>query len=296
MIMTEKTIYALGFFDGVHLGHQALLRACGELAESCGCKAGAVTFGGHPESLTQGKAPALITTETHRQELLRFFGMDSVVILPFDEELMRTHWLTFLEQLVARGGAGFVCGSDFRFGAEGNGTAKKLEGFCKERKLPYAIVPQQLLDGVRVSSTYIRQLLAEGKMEQANRFLGHNYFLSGRVVKGKQLGSTIGVPTANLLMPAGLVTPRFGVYATTVTVDGETYGAVTNIGTRPTVSGEGVTVEAHLLDFEGDLYGKTVTLTFYQFLRPEVKFNSLEELKAEIQKNALQSRKILEKL
>lgn len=296
MIMKEKTIYALGFFDGVHLGHQALLRACRELADNHGCKAGAVTFGGHPEGLTRGKAPELIATEEDRQKLLLAYGMDTVLMLPFDEKLMRTHWSAFLEQLVESGAAGFVCGSDFRFGAGGGGTAKKLEGFCAARNLPCAIVPQQHLDGVRVSSTYIRQLLEQGDLAKANRFLGHNYFLSGPVVKGKHLGSTIGVPTANLLLPEGLITPKFGVYATAATVDGKLYRAVTNIGTRPTVNGEGVTVEAHLLDFEGDLYGKSVTLSFYQFLRPEEKFNSLDELKAEIEKNALQSRKILEKL
>ena len=293
--MKEKTIYALGFFDGVHLGHQALLSACRELANTHGCKAGAVTFGGHPEGLTRGKAPELITTQDQRQRLLEFYGMDTVLTLPFDRELMTTSWTDFLEKLVGCGGAGFVCGSDFHFGAKGEGTAEKLADFCKGRNLPYAIVPQQLLDGIRVSSTYIRQLLVQGEMARVNRFLGHSYTLSGPVVRGKQLGQTIGVPTANLQMPQGLVAPKLGVYATTALVDGKAYPAVTNIGTRPTVNGQGVTVEAHLLDFSGDLYGKTITLTFLEFLRPEQKFPSLAQLKAEIEKNALQCRKILEK-
>lgn len=295
MIMRQKTIYALGFFDGVHLGHQALLQACRQLAQDHGCKAGAVTFGGHPESLTRGKAPALITTAEDRQKLLLAYGMDSVLTLPFDENLMTTHWSTFLQQLLDAGAAGFVCGSDFRFGAGGCGTAKKLEGFCDARQMPCAIVPQQLLDGVRVSSTHIRQLLAEGKIEDANRFLGHPYTLTGQVVAGKQLGRTIGIPTANLRTEPFLVRPRLGVYAATATVEGSTYLSVVNIGSRPTVNGDGVTVEAHLLDFSGDLYGKTVILTCYSFLRPEKKFASLEELKAEIEKNALQTRKLLEK-
>ena len=295
MMMKEKTIYALGFFDGVHLGHQALLSACRELADSHGCKAGVVTFTTHPDGLVSGTVPGLINTRQDRGRLLCGYGMEKLIELPFDEKLMTTHWSVFLEQLVEKGAAGFVCGSDFRFGAGGSGTAQKLEDFCTARNLPYAIVPQQLLDGVRVSSTYIRQLLVEGKLKDANRFLGHPYTLSGQVVAGKRLGRTIGVPTANLAFPEALVVPKLGVYATAAVVDGKRYCAVTNIGTRPTVSGEGVTVEAHLLDFEGDLYGKAVILSFYQFLRPEEKFNSLDELKAEIEKNALQCRKILEK-
>ena len=294
--MKEKTIYALGFFDGVHLGHQALMLACRHLAQRKGCNTGVVTFTTHPDGLVSGSVPGLINTRQDRGRLLCGYGMEKLIELPFDEELMTTHWSVFLEQLVEKGAAGFVCGSDFRFGAGGSGTAKKLEGFCAARNLPYAIVPQQLLDGVRVSSTYIRQLLVEGKLKDANRFLGHPYTLSGQVVAGKRLGRTIGVPTANLVFPEELVVPKLGVYATAAVVDGKLYRAVTNIGTRPTVNGEGVTVEAHLLDFEGDLYGKYLELNFLEFLRPEQKFDSLEDLQAEIEKNALQSRKILEKL
>ncbi|MBO5837597.1 MAG: bifunctional riboflavin kinase/FAD synthetase [Oscillospiraceae bacterium] len=294
--MKEKTIYALGFFDGVHLGHQALMLACRHLAQRKGCNTGVVTFTTHPDGLVSGSVPGLINTRQDRGRLLCGYGMEKLIELPFDEKLMTTHWSAFLEQLVEKGAAGFVCGSDFRFGAGGSGTAKKLEGFCAARNLPYAIVPQQLLDGVRVSSTYIRQLLVEGKLKDANRFLGHPYTLSGQVVAGKRLGRTIGVPTANLVFPEELVVPKLGVYATAAVVDGKLYRAVTNIGTRPTVNGEGVTVEAHLLDFEGDLYGKYLELNFLEFLRPEQKFDSLEDLQAEIEKNALQSRKILEKL
>ena len=221
--------------------------------------------------------------------------MDTVIALPFDKQLMNTHWSAFLDQLLMQGAAGFVCGSDFRFGAGGSGTAKKLSAFCRSRQLPHAIVPQQLLEDIRVSSTYIRQLIAQGEMDRAVRFLGHLHVLTGEVVSGRKLGRTIGIPTANLLIPEGLVEPRHGVYACKAIVDNKEYLAVTNVGNRPTVGGHRVTVEAWLLDFEGDLYGKELTLAFYKFLRPEQKFSSLEELKAEIQKNALQTRKIFEK-
>jgi len=293
--MKEKTIYALGFFDGVHLGHQALLLACRHLAQRNGCNAGVVTFSTHPDALVSGNVPGLISSREDRGRLLCGYGMEKRIELPFDQQMMTTCWSDFLAGLTQQDAAGFVCGSDFRFGAGGKGTAESLAEFCKSRDLPYAIVSQQELDGVRVSSTHIRQLLEQGDLAKANRFLGHPYTLSGKVVTGQQLGRTIGAPTANLVFPEGLIIPKLGVYATTATVDGQTYPAVTNIGTRPTVKGEGITVEAHLLDFEGDLYGKFLTLSFLEFLRPEQKFASLEQLKAEIEKNAQQTRKLLGK-
>ena len=156
-------------------------------------------------------------------------------------------------------------------------------------------MPQQQIDGVRVSSTYVRELIAQGEMEKANAFLGHPHTLSGEVVHGRGLGHTIGIPTANLNLPEGIICPKYGVYACKAIVDGKEYPAVTNVGTRPTVNGENVTVEPWLLDFEGDLYGKELRLLFYKFLRPEQKFDSLVELQAEIRKNGEQTRKFFEK-
>ncbi len=291
----KSTIYALGFFDGVHLGHQALLRECRRLADQHGCEAAAVTFTAHPDTLVFGKAPGLLNTSEDRKRLLHTYGMDTVLELPFDRELMTTHWSSFLSQLVDFGAAGFVCGSDFRFGAGGIGTAKKLAAFCESRQLPCAIVPEQIMDGERISSTRIRLSLEQGDMAQVNRLLGHPYILTGQVVSGQQLGRTISIPTANLQLPEELLAPRFGVYACKCFVDGREYMAVTNVGTRPTVNGSNITVEANLLDFSADLYGKTLTVAFCEFLRPEKKFPSLEELHREIQKNALQTRKFFEK-
>ena len=295
-MQTEKTVYALGFFDGVHLGHQALLTACRNLAAQHGCRTGVVTFSSHPDTLVSGNTPPLINTPADRKQLLRGFGMDTVVELPFDETLMKTHWSDFLTQLIAYdGAAGFVCGEDFRFGAKGSGTAQKLADFCSARQLPHCIVPEQFLDGIRVSSTYIRALLEQGDVATANRFLGHPYLLSGEVIPGRGLGRTIGVPTANVQLQPGALVPRLGVYATVAALEGRQYPAVTNIGFRPTVGGHHMTVESWLLDYAGDLYGKTLTLAFHDFLRPEQKFDSLDDLKAEIEKNAAQTRKIFKK-
>lgn len=295
-IFMEKVIYALGFFDGVHIGHQALLTACRRLAEEQGCKAGVVTFTTHPDTLLSGKTPPLINSPDDRKGLLTgVYAMDSVLEFPFDRELMNTHWSVFLTALTELGAAGFVCGSDFRFGAGGSGTAKKLQAFCNKRDLPCAIIPQQQLDGIRVSSSHIRQLLQEGQMEQAVRFLGHPHILSGEVISGRKLGRTLGIPTANISLPEGVICPKHGVYACKAYVDGAEYLAVTNIGTRPTVGGHHTTVEPWLLDFEGDLYGKRMLLAFYTFLRPEQKFPSLDALKAEIQKNAAKVREFFGK-
>ena len=293
--MKEKTIYALGVFDGVHVGHQALLAACRKLADSYGANAGVVTFTAHPDTLVQGKTPALINTHADRNMLLRQYHMDTVVELPFDRALMVTDWRDFLRMLESsHRAAGFVCGSDFRFGHKGQGTAARLQEYCEAAGLPCAVVPEQVLKGVTVSSTHIRSLLEAGEMEAAVTFLGHPHVLTGQVVKGRQLGRTIGIPTANLALPEGVVHLRHGVYACKTKIGGAEYLAVTNVGTRPTVAGSHVTVEPWILDFEGDLYGRELTLQFYTFLRPEQKFDSLEDLRAEIQKNALQTRKIFE--
>ena len=293
--MKEKTIYALGFFDGVHIGHQALLKECRRLADAAGCKAAAVTFSSHPDTLVQGVSPKLINTIEDRVQLLKDSGMDDVVVLPFDRKMQSMHWQDFLNLLVeSYYAAGLVCGHDFRFGNRGEGNAQLLAAYCLEKEMPCAVVPEQKKDGILVSSTHIRTLLEAGQMEEAAAFLGHPHVLSGEVVSGRKLGRTLGIPTANLSIPEGVVQLPFGVYACKALTEGNEYLAVTNIGNRPTVGGHRITVEPWLLDFEGDLYGTHLTLSFYAFLRSEQKFPSLDALKEEIQKNALQTRKIFE--
>ena len=285
----KKKIYALGFFDGVHLGHQALLKASGHLAEESDCSCAVVTFSSHPDTLVKGKTPKLLNTV---QERKRFLGTD-VMVLPFDEQLRNMPWQDFLHMLLEMNAGGFVCGEDFRFGRGGEGNAETLANFCRQRDLPWLIVPEQKLDGVRISSTHIRQLVEAGDMEMAAKFLGRPHSLSGFVVPGRQLGRTIGVPTANIPIAQEVVVPKLGVYATECIVDGVLHKAVTNIGSRPTVEGHQVRAESWLLDFAGDLYGKHMTVLFHTFLRPEVKFASLEELRAQIQKDAAQTRRLL---
>ena len=289
----KKKIYALGFFDGVHLGHQALLQACRQLAAKQDATACAVTFDLPPSAVLQNQQPNMLTTIQDRRMLLQRFGMDEVLLLKADRATLSMTWTAFLEMLIADGAIGFVCGYDFRFGRNGEGTAEKLAAFADARGLACTIVPEQTMNGEKISSTRIRELLENGDVENATTMLRHPHILSGTVVSGQKLGRTIGIPTANLELPEELVKPAFGVYACKVWVDGRYYEAVANIGTRPTVNGQGVTVEPWLLDFDGNLYGKVITLEFHKFLRPEQKFDSLEELKNQIQKDAQQTRGML---
>ena len=291
-----KKIIALGFFDGVHLGHQALLGACCRLAQENSAWPEAITFTQHPQSLFSENPPKLINESGSRIHLMKQYGIREVLSYPVTREVMSMHWQEFLDQLVEQEAAGFVCGRDFRFGNRGEGNAEKLQAYCRERNLVCSIVEDQMLDDVRISSTHIRSLLEAGNLEEAIRFMGHPHVLSGQVISGRKLGRTIGVPTANLPLPETVAQLPYGVYACKAVLEERQYLAVTNIGSRPTVGGHQARAEAWLLDFEGDLYGKELVLCFYKFLRPEKKFDSLEKLREEIQKNAGETRNFFEKI
>lgn len=294
----KNTIYALGFFDGVHRGHQALLSACLSLAQKHGCSAGVVTFAAHPDTLVKGNTPRLINAPKDREWLLReTYHMEILLNLPFDESMRAMPWDAFLDMLRTHyDAAGFVCGADFRFGHRGCGNADALREYCNREQMPCVVVPDQILDGVRISSTYVREQLEDGDMATAVKFLGHPHVLSGTVVHGKALGRKLGFPTANLQLPEGLAVPKFGVYVCSCIIDGKRYPAVTNLGTRPTVQGSGITVEAWILDYSGNLYDREIMLEFHYFLRPEQKFASLEALKQEIFRNAEETRDYFHRL
>ena len=293
--MKEKCVYALGFFDGVHLGHGSLLNACRCLADELGVDAGVVTFSTHPDELVHGTAPGLINTLRDRDSLLKEnYHMDTVITLPFDRQMMQCPWQDFFQRLLGEfGAAGLVCGQDFRFGYRGEGNSDKLLAACREMGIPCIVEPQKELGGITVSSTHIRDLIEMGMMEHAIRFLGHPHILTGQVIHGHQLGRRLGFPTANMLLPEGMVVPKFGVYACRCIVDGVRYAAVTNVGTRPTVAGVGVTVETWILDYSGDLYDREIRLQFFKFLRPELKFPSLEALQQAVWADGAKTKEIL---
>ena len=290
----DRRVIALGFFDGVHLGHGALLRQARRRADALGCAAAVMTFDRHPSALISGRATPLITSRQDREYWMKTqYGIDEVIFLHFGHAMMELPWQEFIEDCLLRdlGAVHVVCGADYRFGFHGAGTARLLREACARRGIGCDVLDEVSLDGVPVHSTLVRGLLERGDMEAAARFLGHPHCLSGPVVTGKRLGRTLGIPTANILIPPEVLTPPFGVYAAKVAFDGQTRLAVTNIGDCPTVSsGAPTVVEPWILDFSGDLYGHELRVFLCKKLRGEIKFPSLEALQAEIRRNAAETR------
>ena len=224
----------------------------------------------------------------------KYYGIQDVIVEPFTPQRMKQPWRDFLEETLVRdlGAVHLVAGHDYHFGYKGEGNPQRLMDACKELGIGCDIIPKVEQEGITVSSTYIRTLVAQGELERANEFLGHPYTLSDRVAHGKKLGSVLGFPTVNLRPKENVMAPAKGVYATKVILEnGQTYQAVTNVGTRPTVDdGNQLTIEGFILDFEGDLYGQKIQMEFYKFLREERKFPSFEALTAEVMHNAEQTR------
>lgn len=287
--MTKKKVMALGFFDGLHVGHAALINMIKQRAQETGAEPAVLTFDVHPDNLVLHKTVPLINSALDRERILaRCFGIHDVVVVHFSNSVMHTDWQVFLADLIEEMNLGWiVVGHDFRFGNKGLGTAEKLKAYCAEHGIGCDIIPAVKRDGVIVSSTLIRELLANGDIEKANAYLGHPHTLTELVRSGYHLGTQMGTPTINMAIPQGVIIPRHGVYAAKAYIDGAEYMSVTNVGVRPTVSDAGaVNVESFLLDFCGNLYGHEARIDFYKFLRREQKFESVEELAAQIRRDA----------
>lgn len=291
-----KTVIALGFFDGVHRGHGQLIEAAKARAAQLGVEPAVLSFDVSPMSIVTGKnIPYIITTDSKRDTIERIYGVERVFIYHFDRAIMEMPWRDFIQSLIRRYNAvGLVIGYDFSCGYRGEGNTENIPQYCAEIGVTCDVIPKFEIDGVTVSSTYIRGLISEGDMARANLFLGHPYSVSGTVKDGRGVGRKLGAPTVNLSFEDSMVLPARGVYATkAVTEDGE-YAAVTNVGVRPTFEdGNNVTVESFILDFSGNLYGQKVRIEFFDFIRPERKFDSPEELSREIQANAETAKAII---
>ena len=294
--MDEQTrVIALGFFDGVHKGHGALLHRTAEVAEATGAVPAAFTFDPHPQDVILGKPTPLISSPEDRADLMRrYYGIQDVIVQPFTPDFMKQPWRTFLEETLVRDlhAVHLVAGHDYHFGYKGEGNPQRLQETCKELGIGCDIIPKVEQDSITVSSTYIRSLIAQGEIQRANEFLGHPYTLSDHVSHGKKLGTTLGFPTVNLKLGQNVLAPAKGVYATRVRLEnGQEHIAVTNVGNRPTVDdGLELTIEGFILDFDGDLYGQKIQMEFYEYLREERKFPSFDALKAEIAHNVEQTR------
>ncbi len=283
-----RRVAALGFFDGVHLGHQALMAKTREQAARLDAVPTVVTFDAHPDKVVRGMDVPLLESMAGRGELIGRVGrIEDVVTLHFDSTFMRTPWEDFVRSVVDElGAAHLVMGRDFCCGWKGLGTAERIAGWCRENGVGCDVVEPVKLDGIVVSSTYIRSLVSAGRMDQAARFLGHPYELSDKVVHGYQRGRRMGIPTVNFPIPEGVIVPRYGVYATRAWLRSDPVPAVTNVGVRPTFDGDRrVTVETNLLDFSGDLYGAWVRVEFLSFLRDEARFASADALAAQIRRD-----------
>lgn len=293
----RKCVLALGFFDGVHRGHAALLNRTLKRAASLGVDPAVMTFDTHPDTLVQGKPVPLINSAPDRAYLIRrLFGIDRVEFFRFTEETMHMPWEEFLRSIQSElHVAGFVVGYDFCFGWRGEGNTERLREYCAANGLTCDVADKVELDGITVSSTYIRSLLLGGDMRRAEYFMGHPHFLSDVVRHGHRLGRHLGAPTVNMQFAPGVLVPPHGVYAARAVLPEGEFAAVTNIGVRPTVSSEPtVSVESHLLDFDGNLYGRTLSLELFDFLRPERRFDDLQELGAQIARDGERARQIVE--
>jgi riboflavin kinase/FMN adenylyltransferase len=289
----------LGNFDGVHLGHQVVVRRAVEKARSRGMRAVAVTFDPHPRSvLRPGSEPKLLTVLEVREELLLGCGVDEVRVLRFDLDLSKKSPGDFVrEVLVGELGAGVVVvGENFRFGYKASGDVKDLDRHMRDAGGEAYAVPTYVLgeaagSGEAINSTRIRMLLHDGEAREAARLLGRPYSLRGVVVEGDKRGHALGFPTANVLPGAVALVPGRGVYAGHVRVGEERYGACTNVGVAPTFERRESRVEAYLLDYDGDLYGEVIDVTFEERLRPEKQFSGVYELKEQIARDVAEARR-----
>jgi riboflavin kinase/FMN adenylyltransferase len=279
---SEKTIVTIGTFDGIHIGHQKILKNLIRAANNEGKKSVLLTFFPHPRMVLQkDNKILLLNTIEEKSGLLEKMGLDYLIIHPFSKEFSRLTALDFVRDILINklNTSKLIIGYDHHFGKNREGNIHQLKEYSLLYDFKVEEIPAQDIDDVSVSSTKIRIALKEGNLKTANKYLGYHYMLNGTVVSGKKLGGTIGFPTANLEIkePYKLV-PKTGVYIIKTYINTVLYTGIMNIGFNPTVLGKHQTIEAHLFDFNEDLYGKEITIEFIYFLREEHKFKSIEEL------------------
>ncbi len=279
-IIDANTAVALGMFDGLHIGHQSVINDMIILAHKEGLKSCVFTFQNHPRELTtENKAPQRILTTEDKIQLMGEYGIDILVCIPFDEQMMCIEAEDFVKDvLVTSLNAKHVfAGFDYHFGCRAEGNVKMLEKYAQSFGYEFHVINPVIRMGQKVSSSAIRVLLHEGDVEEVFYQLGRHHFVSGIVVKGKQLGNKLGFPTANLSLSPNMSLIRAGVYITKTLVDDELYYSITNVGYNPTFE-ETFRIETHILGFDKIIYGKKVSVIFYKRIRDEKKFESYDKL------------------
>lgn len=287
----ESVHLALGVFDGVHLGHRAVIARVVEAAGRHGGLAGVVTFDPHPiRVLAPDKAPrALLATLDHKAHLLAELGVDLMLAIPFDAAFAQVEAEEFLAGLCGGQVRTIAVGDDWRFGKARRGDVAMLERFSESQGFKIEAVPPVMADGERISSTRIRQAIRDGRLDAAAEMLGKPYSVEGRVVEGRRLARQLGFPTANVAI-GEVQLPPDGVWSVEAHVDGRRHRGVANLGMRPTVDGTIRALEVHLFDLSEDLYGRNLEVFFGAYLRPERKFESIESLKAQIAADVMAAR------
>jgi len=291
------SVMVLGFFDGVHTGHQAVIRHAQEQAERLNVPVTVVTFDPHPKQVLSNKPDAVryITPLSRKLKRIESLGVERCLVLTFTKELAGLSPQQFVDDyLIGAGAVHVTAGFDYSYGKFGEGTMEMMP-FHARGRFTTSVVNEQTEGGEKVSSTRIRKLLGAGEVDAAATLLGSPYVICGEVIHGDARGRTIGYPTANVVMDASYVMPRLGVYATRVRLrDGRTFHAMTNVGRRPTFYDTGdVSIESHLFDFSEDLYGQLIEIEWVRFIRNERAFDGLDSLIAQLKQDETKARSIL---
>lgn len=280
----RSTSVAMGLFDGVHKGHLAVIEEA-LLGKKEGLVPAVFTFD-TTEGLPSTKRGGLIYSSEYKEYILESLGVELLCAVHFDviKDLSPE---AFVDEILVGTlkAARVVCGGDFRFGRHAAGGTEELKTLCEARGIALVVVPQLVMDGAPVSSTRIRKLIEDGQIEDANRLCGREYGIVGTVLRGRQLGRAMGFPTINQRLQTGRTLPRFGVYRSETILDGKSYPSITNIGIKPTVGSDEPLSETNIFGFSGDLYGRRVLVKLTGFIRPERKFQSVEELKMQMEKD-----------
>lgn len=296
----KNAVVTIGTFDGLHVGHQKILQRLAEVARNCNGETVLITFWPHPRYVLNpnGETFHLLTSIEEKSEILKNFGIDHLVIIPFTREFSNLTSREFVKDILINiiGTKKLVIGYDHRFGKDRAGSFEELKREAPRYGFEVEEIPEQDIDHIAVSSTKIRNALNVGDIEIANRYLGRKYCLSGIVVKGEGLGRKIGYPTANINPNfEHKLVPGDGIYAVKVGRDDKMFNGMLNIGYRPTVDGKHRVIEVNIFDFDEDIYGEMITLYFFKKTRSEIKFNSVEELKEQLHSDKKEIRNILKK-
>lgn len=280
----DKSVVTIGKFDGIHKGHEVLIEKTVDYSKQEQLTSVVFTFKNSPISYFSNIITREIITEVEKMNKLKLLGVDVVIDIPFNKDMAEISAEDFVKQILVDklGAKKLIIGHDFAFARKREGTPPILKILGKKYGFDVEVIEPVVINNIRVSSTHVKDLIYAGRVDEIKNYLGRNYAIEGTVIHAKQLGRTLGFPTANLRLQENLIIPKRGIYATKVYIGNEVYVGATNIGYNPTVNGEKMSVETNILQFDKDIYGKTIKLEFLERIRDEKKFKDLNELKLQL--------------